>query len=162
MILQDINKSPEIKVNTTCHDHLCVHNRSRRTRLQNPIDLYIRRNEWCSTHFSPCGFPKEMGSLGSEGSLTPYLLTERTLKQYCLPLTRSNTGNLGEFTSMSRLASSQLLSPARDWSKHSINKKPQTHTKIISKALSTSISRTCSLFRLLKYAGGFNLPRNML
>ncbi|KAG7216850.1 hypothetical protein INR49_001504 [Caranx melampygus] len=56
----------------------------------------------------------EMGSLGSEGSLTPYLLMERTLKQYCLPLTRSNTGNLGEFTTMSKLASSQLFFPARD------------------------------------------------
>lgn len=63
---------------------------------------------------SPGGVPKEINSLGSEGSLTPYLLTERTLKQYCLPFTRSNTGNLGEFTTMSRLASSQLFFPARD------------------------------------------------
>ncbi|TNN67664.1 hypothetical protein EYF80_022128 [Liparis tanakae] len=34
--------------------------------------------------------------------------------RYCSPLARSNTGNLGDFTSMSRLASSQLLFPARD------------------------------------------------
>lgn len=97
--------------------------------LLNQTDLYNRPcNKWAGAHdiahcVSPCGVPKEMGSLGSEGSLTPYLLMERTLKQYCLPLTRSNTGNLGEFTTMSRLASSQLFFPARDWSKHRIGKK---------------------------------------
>lgn len=56
-----------------------------------------------------------MGLLGSEGSLTPCLLMERTLKRYCSPLTRSNTGNRGDVTTMSRLASSQLLFPTRVW-----------------------------------------------
>lgn len=74
-----------------------------------------------------------MGSLGSEGSLTPYLLTERTRKQYCLPLTRSNSGNRGEFTTTSRLASSQLLFPARDWSKHSIRKPQRSFQKYFFK-----------------------------
>lgn len=67
-------------------------------------------------HFiSPCGLPKEMGLLGSEGSLTPCLLMEHTLKRYCSPLTRSNTGNRGDVTSMSRLAGFQLLVTTGVW-----------------------------------------------
>lgn len=66
---------------------------------------------------SPRGSASQTGRLGSEGSLTPYLLMERTRKQYCLPLTRSRAGKRGELTSVSRLASSQLFFPATDWIK---------------------------------------------
>lgn len=89
-------------------------------------DLHERqRDKWMESSrrdfTSPRGFPKEMGSLGSDGSLTPCLLTERTLKRYCSPLTRSNTGNRGDDTTTSKLASSQRQLPSRDWGKNTGN-----------------------------------------
>lgn len=100
---------------------------SRRWDIKNLTDLHKRQSDkWMESSrrdfTSPGGFPKEMGSLGSDGSLTPCLLTERTLKRYCLPLTRSNTGNRGDDTTTSTLASSQLLLPTRDWGKNTGNK----------------------------------------
>lgn len=98
----------------------------RRWDLKNLTDLHKRQSDkWMESSrrdfTSPRGFPKEMGSLGSDGSLSPCLLTERTLKRYCLPLTRSNTGNRGDDTTTSKLASSQLLLPTRDWGKNTGN-----------------------------------------
>lgn len=87
---------------------------------QSLSDLYKRQSnkevKHSTHHFiSPCGLPKEMGLLGSEGSLTPCLLMEHTLKRYCSPLTRSNTGNRGDVTSTSRLAGFQLLVTTEVW-----------------------------------------------
>lgn len=99
----------------------------------------------------PCGFARETGALGSEGSLTPYLLTERTLKQYCFSFARPNTGNLGELTTMSRLARPQLFCPAKDWPRCSINKhKAYLHGVIYSKG-------TLIIPHPLKYFAGFRL-----
>lgn len=114
----------------------------------------IRGYQHIAHPLSPCGFPKEINALGSEGSLTPYLLMERTLKQYCLPFTRSNTGNLGAFTTMSILANSQLLFPARDWSKYSIRKAKIPFQKhyLFQGHVHYSVSFTC--------AGGFNLYKS--
>lgn len=55
-----------------------------------------------------------MGSLGRDGSLIPYLLTDRTRKQYDFPLTRSKSANLGELTGVSRLTICQELLPTID------------------------------------------------
>lgn len=87
---------------------------------QSLSDLHKRQSDKevkHSTHhfISPCGLPKAMGLLGSEGSLTPCLLMEHTLKRYCSPLARSNTGNRGDVTSTSRLAGFQLFVTTGVW-----------------------------------------------
>lgn len=62
----------------------------------------------------PSFAPAVTGSLGRDGSLSPYLFTDRTRKQYDFPLTRSKSANLGALAGMSRLTICQELLPTSD------------------------------------------------